>query len=61
MTHLFEQINHQRRRFFGAAAVAVPAPSTKAEVTAEAVMTDIAVADFPKRLSPRICPTISLR
>ena len=29
MTHLLEQINHQRRRFFGVAAMAVGADTRK--------------------------------
>ena len=40
----------------GAPAAAVPAPIVTAEVSAEADTTVTAVADIPKRLSPRICP-----
>jgi hypothetical protein len=64
-TRLKSQFRRSKLIGIGERAAAVPAPSVKAEVkaevTAEAVKTVIAVADIPKRLSPGICPTISLR
>ena len=62
-TRLKSQFRRSKLIGIGERAAAVPAPSVKAEVkaalSAATDMTVIAVADIPKRLTPRIFPTIS--